>query len=131
MEHSVLITIPDQICHRHVEQTAEATRQTIAQVLSEHVIETFQPFPSIHISPNRSLMMQEVAAYESMHAQLVKQFLGQYVAIYEGKLVDHDVDEESLMIRRRRDYSGKVVLVRQVEQEASQDLVLRSPRFVA
>lgn len=130
MQHSVLITIPDQI-YRHVEQTAEATRQTIAQVLSEHVIETFQPFPSIHISPNRSLMMQEVAAYESMHAQLVKQFLGQYVAIYEGKLVDLDVDEESLMIRRRRDYSGKVVLVRQVEQEASQDLVLRSPRFVA
>ena len=125
MQHSVLITIPDQI-YRHVEQTAEATRQTIAQVLSEHVIETFQPFPSIHISPNRSLMMQEVAAYESMHAQLVKQFLE-----FLNEITIHNVDEESLMIRRRRDYSGKVVLVRQVEQEASQDLVLRSPRFVA
>lgn len=130
MHHTVKITIPDQL-YRHVAQTAEAMRQTVDQVLSEHVIETFQPFPSLHVSANRSVMLREVNAYEAMHPELVKQFLGQFVAIYQGKLVDHDVDEDSLMKRRQRDYASKVVLVRRVESEASRELVLRSPRLVA
>ena len=88
MQHTVMITIPDHL-YRHIEQTAEALQQTIAQVLSEHVIETFQPFPAVHISPNRSTMLREANAYEAMHPELVKQFLGQYVAIYQGTLADH------------------------------------------
>ncbi len=82
----------------------------------------FNPSQHFILAPiARSL--REVNAYEALHPELVKQFLGQFVAIYQGELVDHDADEDALMKRRQRDYAGKVVLVRRVEIEASRELV--------
>ena len=45
--------------------------------------------------PHRAAMQREIAAYEAMHSTLVPQFLGYYVAIHQGHLVDHDLDPVS------------------------------------
>jgi hypothetical protein len=131
-QHIITLTIPDQL-YQQVEQMAQGRRQTIAQVLSEHLIESFRPFPAPHISPNRYAMQREVEAYKRLHPEMVKQFLGHYVALYQGKVVDADPSEDALMQRRRQNYPGQVVLVRLVEAEVEveRELVLRSPRLVA
>jgi hypothetical protein len=53
-----------------------------------------------------------------MHSELVRQFLGQYVAIYQGQVIDHDVDPVALHQRISTRYGGKVVLSRKVQKES-------------
>jgi hypothetical protein len=129
MEHTVTLTLPTKV-YREAAKQATATNRTIEQVLAEQLEETQQSFPSLHVSPNRAAMLREVDAYQRLHAELVTQFLGHYVAIHQGRLVDYDRDEDALLERRRRDYAGKVVLIRRVEADAEVELTFRSPRFV-
>ncbi|MCE7987042.1 MAG: hypothetical protein DYG89_38205 [Caldilinea sp. CFX5] len=128
MDHTVTLTLPPKV-YREAAKQATATNRTIEQVLAEQLEETQQPFPNIHVSPNRAAMAREDEAYQRLHPALAQQLLGYYVAIYQGQVVDHDLDEDALLERRRRNYAGKVVLVRRVEAEAVRELVLRSPRF--
>jgi hypothetical protein len=130
MEYTVTLTLPATI-YREAAERASATNRTIEQVLTEQLQERLQPFPTIHVSPNRAAMEREAEAYRILHPELVKQLLGRYVAIYQGQVVDHDQDENTLLQRRRRNYPGKVVLIRRVEAEADQESALRSPRFAA
>ncbi|MEZ4706583.1 MAG: hypothetical protein R3A44_05220 [Caldilineaceae bacterium] len=60
-------------------------------------------------------MEQNVAAYKAMHDTLVGRYLGQFVAICHGKLVDHDSDPVALLMRVRTDYPNQVVLRQRVE----------------
>jgi phosphohistidine phosphatase SixA len=48
----------------------------------------------------------EAEAYEQMHPELVKKYLGQYVAIHEGRVVGHDPDFETLFLAMNEKYEG-------------------------
>jgi hypothetical protein len=48
----------------------------------------------------REVIRQEVQHYQALHADLKAKYLGQHVAIHEGRLVDHDTDPMSLTHRR-------------------------------
>ena len=74
-------------------------------------------------------MNQNVETYGALHAELVMTYLGQYVAICEGQLVDHDHDPVSLLQRIRTQYPGKVVLRRKVESVPEKQLRIRHPRI--
>jgi len=63
-----------------------------------------------------------------MHAELVKQYLGQIVAIHDGRLVDHDPDPVTLLQRIRQNYPNQVVLRRKVESVPERELRVRHPR---
>ena len=71
----------------------------------------------------------EAQAFESMHAELVKTHLGQYVAIHRGRLIDQDEDFLALHKRVRQGFGNEAVLIRRVEQNPEQELVFRSPKF--
>jgi len=77
----------------------------------------------------RQKIKAEVEAYRTMHADLVRRHLGQFVAIHQGQLVDHDRDFESLHTRIRHRFGRQPVLLRQVTPEAERVLVRRSPRL--
>jgi hypothetical protein len=128
MEYTVTLTL-SPVVYQVAAQRAQETNRTIEQVLTEQLQTTLQPFPSLHISPNRAAMLREVEAYHTLHPLLVKTWLGHYVAIYQGQLVDHDPDEAALLERKRRAYPGQVVLVRRVEAEPEPTLALHSLRF--
>jgi predicted DNA-binding protein len=71
----------------------------------------------------------EIQAFERMHPQLVKQYLGQFVAVHEGQMVDTDVDFETLFLRLEK-YLGDVpVLIRLVSAEPTLELRAPSPRL--
>ncbi len=90
---------------------------------------SFCVIPQNGTHPNRAAMLQEVAAYEAMHNELLANHAGEFVAIYQGKLVDFDKNEVALLDRRRHNYRNQVVLIRRVEADPQPELVYRSPRF--
>lgn len=72
----------------------------------------------------------ESAAFEKLHPELVTKFLGEYVAIHEGTVVDHDSDVRTLHLRMRKQFGRIPVLLRQITHHAEQqDLVFRSPKW--
>jgi hypothetical protein len=77
----------------------------------------------------REQIEAEVAAFRAMHAGLSEQFLGQYVAINHGKVVDHDLDFQALHSRIRQRYGRQPVLLRRVERNPEREMRFRSPRF--
>jgi predicted transcriptional regulator len=44
----------------------------------------------------RDKIKAEAAAFRTLHSELVKQYLGRYVAIHDGHVVDHDEDFQEL-----------------------------------
>lgn len=84
------------------------------------------PFP---VDANRSTMEQNVEAYKAMHGELVERYLGQYVAICDGQLIDHDLDPVALLQRMREQYPDQVILRRKVERMPERELRIRHPRI--
>ena len=71
----------------------------------------------------------EILAYESMHPELRQKYLGQWVAVHEQKLVDHDSDRAALYRRVWAKYGRTSVLIRQVRDQASEDIWIRTPSY--
>ena len=84
----------------------------------------FSPFPA---DANRSVMEQNVEVYKAMHGELVEQYLGQYVALGDGHLIDHDPDPVALLRRVREHYPGQVILRQKVERMPERVLRIRHP----
>jgi len=77
----------------------------------------------------RRAMEQEVETFRSLHADLMASIPGEYAAICQGKLVDHDEDQLALLQRIEERYPGLPVLSRQVRPEVDTVIEIRSPRF--
>lgn len=122
MSTEVLLTVPDEV-YDQVEQAANNAERNVVDLLLETITRTFAPPP---IDPKRAQMNRNVAAYQSLHVQLVKNYLGQYVAIYQGQLVDHDADPIVLLRRVRAKYPNQVVLRRKVEPVAEREITKSS-----
>ena len=64
-----------------------------------------------------------------MHAELRNRYPDQYVAVYRGKVVDHDPDQLALFRRVEERYPDVPVLIRQVAPEQEEVYTFRSPRW--
>src|SRR5262245_41504960 len=126
MTVDITLKVPDRL-YRRIEQVANATRRTISDVVLEAVERSF---PVFYVDESRTQLEREVAAFEAMHAELWTHYPQQYVALYEGRVIDHDDDEVALLDRIDARYPGQVVLVRQVLIQPQGELNFRSPRFV-
>jgi hypothetical protein len=77
-------------------------------------------------------LKDETLAFEQMHSQLVQQYLGEYVAVHNGAVVDHDVDARSLHLRIRARFGQMPILLRQITEDVElPELIVRSPKLVA
>ncbi len=72
---------------------------------------------------------REMEGYRAMHAELKQQFLGHYVAIHNGELVDHDSDRRALSRRVRQEYGSIAVLITPVEDTPEREFLVLTPRF--
>lgn len=77
---------------------------------------------------DRKKLEAEAAALTTMHAELKQRYLGRWVAVHEGRVIDHDQELAPLYARIRQLYPRTAVLMRQVEEEPERDLIIRSPR---
>lgn len=78
----------------------------------------------------RRQMQRESEAYRAMHARLLTQHANEYVAVHQGQLIDHDVNQLALALRIQAAYPNKVVLIRQVLPEPDEVYTVRSPRLI-
>ena len=78
----------------------------------------------------RKKLQAEFANYQRMHPQLKTQYLGQHVAIYEGRVIDDDADALALAQRIRRRFGHIPILIIQVSEQPLREFVIRSPRLV-
>ncbi len=125
MSTQIVLEVPDDIYER-VERLAVTTEREVAEVLLDTITRTFSPFP---VDPNRSVMNRNIEKFKALHAELVMTHLGQFVAICDDKLVDHDPDPVTLLQRVRTQYPDKVVLRRKVETVPEHQLRIRHPRI--
>lgn len=103
-----------------VSQIAEQEAKSVEEVLHEAVRHYQREL-------NREKLKREIAAYETMHGQLKEKFFGEWVAVHEGQLVDHDSDRAMLYARVRQHYGSLSILIREVAEMPAPDLWLRTP----
>ena len=127
MDTQVILTLPDYV-YRQVEAVAHRSQRPVADILVDIVSEAF---PTVHVNPNRTRMLEEQQAYEQQREELLSKFEGQYIAMHGGIVVDRDADMTSLVQRINSRFSrDDVVHIRQVTREPDRDLRVFSPRFV-
>lgn len=126
MAEQVTITIPRTLYQR-AHELARRHNQEVDDVL-EAAITLAEA--SLTIAPDQeAVMAREETAYRAMHAELLVNYAGDYVAIHQGQLVDHDEDELALLHRLEEQYPDEVVLMKQVRPLPEPILHFRSPRF--
>ena len=129
MGQQVTFTIPKKTLTK-MQQMAEVKNKPLDDVLAE-AVETLESMtvPDNGQSQRRTAMLKEEAAFRRLHPQLLTEFPEQYVAIFQGNVVDHDPDQGQLILRKRQNYPEQVVLIAQVLAEPEEVYYSRSPRL--
>jgi hypothetical protein len=71
----------------------------------------------------------EALAFEKAHPKLAKRYLGKYVAMRDGKVVEVDQDFEKLFLRVQARFGNTPILIRQVTVRPEVELRGPSPRL--
>lgn len=77
----------------------------------------------------REKIQKEAGSFRKMHDDLRERYLGQYVAVHNGEVVDHDGDFRALHERIRERFGRQPILLRRVESKPEREMTFRSPRF--
>lgn len=125
MGRTVTVTLPESL-YTQFEGWAQVARRPVADLLLDAAR---QVLPQAHINPKRPLMQQQVAAFDAMREKLLAQFAGEFVALKEGRVVDHDTDQLALAERVSQQHATEVVLIKQVLPDSPSVLHFRSPRM--
>lgn len=125
-EQTITLTLPVSVL-RQVAQVAAQTNREIDQVLRSVVTHSF---PALYVHPQRAAMQQEEAVFRRMQNELIDKYPDEFIAIFGGQVVDHDIDPERLVNRINNHYPTEIVLIRQVTDDLEKILHIRSPRFV-
>ena len=100
------------------------TKGATAEELAEQAIRQFLRDETGHA------LQQESAAFQAMHGDLLLKYAGEYVAVYGGQVIDHDVDQLALVLRIEQNYHDAPVLIKQVTTEIDETYHVRSPRLM-
>jgi len=106
--------------HETLEKDAEREARSVNEIVNE-AIERY-----LHERQIAELDV-EIAAFEKLHPELRLKYLGQWVAVHEQKLVDHDRDRAALYKRVRAAYGRTDVLIRQVTERPDNEIWVRTP----
>jgi hypothetical protein len=85
---------------------------------------------ALYVNPDRWAMLQEQAAFQAMLPDLLTRYKDQYVAVYQGQVIDHDADQVALIERLDQSHPEMIVLVKKVATEPERVLRMRSPRLI-
>lgn len=86
-------------------------------VSSQAALEAFLAEARRRAALEEAPFWKEVAAFNQMPAPMVDQYYGQYVAVYNGSIVDADADEAELALRFYRTWGYVPVYIHKVGTE--------------
>ncbi|MFP4394315.1 MAG: DUF5678 domain-containing protein [Anaerolineales bacterium] len=79
--------------------------------------------------PTSTQLYREQAAWYALPAEEREGYQGEYVALHQGQVVDHDADQRALYIRIRERYGRAPVPILPADQEQPPTFVIHSPRL--
>jgi predicted transcriptional regulator len=127
MPNYVTISIPEPL-YRRARELARAWQRPLDAVIAEALE---QSLPLESTGSEEAAVQREMQAYLALHTGLKATYLGQYVAVLDGQLIDHDQDMATLYGRINERFPDRFVWLTLVEDEALPTLNFRSPRFVS
>ena len=77
----------------------------------------------------REKIRAETETFKRQQEILLVTYADQYVAMYNGQVIDHDADLRTLHLRVFERLGRTPVLLKKVTREPERELVFRSPRF--
>ena len=77
----------------------------------------------------RAKIRAETEAFNRQYDNLLKMYPGQYVAVHNGQVIDHDPDLRTLHLRVHQKLGQAPVLLKQVTDQPERVLQFRSPRL--
>ncbi len=101
--------------YRRVEEAALEHKVSISEILTEAVRRYLWEL-------DRRKISEESKIYRQRHAELKTQYLGQYIAMHDGQVVDHDADFQTLHQRIRQRFERTPVMITLVEDTAERPL---------
>ena len=114
----------DIILRTDLREKLEGKAKQEARTVSELVNEAVEYYLR---DRQRAKLDREIAAYETMVAELRQKYPEQWVAVHDQKLVDHDSDRLALYRRIRSKYGRTSVLLRQVSEHLVEEVWVRTP----
>lgn len=131
MTRYIQVPVSDQR-YRQLQLWAKRRQQDIGEAVAEYLVENPPDSQEWVIPPSEEAVQLEAEkqAYLHLYPQLKEEFFGQYVAIYQGKLIDHDVAYAALFERIDDRFPDEFVWLTQVQDEPIGTIAFRSPRFV-
>jgi hypothetical protein len=130
MTVQVTLNITDDL-YRRAKQIARQRRRDVTELLADSITlpETIaQPKNSAY--EEETAVTREEAAFFRLHPELWQNYPGQYVAIHNEALIDHDADQVALYLRVKARYPDQFVWIAPVKETAVEEYVARSPRAV-
>lgn len=121
----VTLTIPETVYHQAARDARRQARQ-VEEILAEFLRRQY----FVTASDKRHALLAESEAFKQQHHQLQEMYDGQYIAMLDGKVVDHDADRVELSDRIYANYPEHTILIRRVEQQPERILHFRSPRLI-
>ena len=122
----VTLQISPQLYQR-AQRIAKKRHQEVQDVLLESLVLNDED----NALTDDEVIWREEMAFQRLHPELVQRYLGEFVAVLEGKVIDHDIDQVALYKRIRQRYPKQFVLISPVTKNPVEEYVFRSPRFVS
>jgi Arc/MetJ family transcription regulator len=80
---------------------------------------------------DRRKISEESQVFQQHHAEMKAQYLGQYIAMHDGHVVDHDSDSVALRQRVRQQFRHTPVMIILVEEDAERPVTRHGFRMGA
>ncbi|MCC6607959.1 MAG: hypothetical protein IT327_32435 [Anaerolineae bacterium] len=119
-----MIQLPQDL-YDAVRKKAAAQQKTTDALVTEWVSEHLEESETSEIT---QAFEQEVAAFEQMRADLLTQYAGQFVAIYQGKVVASGSEKLALLDKVREQYGNVVCYIEKVAPDSPRTVRMPSVR---
>lgn len=104
-------------------ETLAATAEVDADTLVDKAVRAYI------LQVQREKIRVETEAFNAQYEQLCSKYMGHYVAIHQGKVIDHDLDLRTLHLRVFEQLGHTPVLLKKVTDKQERELVFRSPHL--
>lgn len=118
----ITVTLPDQI-ERQLTKLAREQAVTPDELVGKAIQSYLQAEAS-------QVLERETVAFRALHRELLAKYSGEYVAIHQGQMIDHDPKLGAIYLRINEKYPDEIILIKQVQPEIERVFTVHSPRIV-
>ena len=133
MTAQVTLNLSEKL-YDQVKNLAKSYQRGLAETIVAHLEKTLSRTEIVQeaddLRTQHKALDNEKVAYMKLHAKLKSTHAGNYVAIYQGKLIDTDRELGAMVERVREQLPDQVVWMTQVKDEPIQTIVRRGNRLL-